>query len=118
MMHKDLNAFKGGHTALGNFWEENQLTPPVALLNRDKSMHQSQGGNPQVTKAERGGFKTASLVGAILNHKDDKKGHHDIYHYHLEAKLGLFRVFPDVSNTRYGSHGDAAIEIITRLDFY
>ena len=32
-------------------------------------------------KSTHDAIKTAEIAGAIFNHKDDKKGHHDIFHY-------------------------------------
>ena len=57
MMHKDLNAYKGSYTALSEFWEKNGLTPPIPLLNCDKTAHQAQGGKPKVSKVEHGDSK-------------------------------------------------------------
>ena len=53
-----------------------------------------------------GGVKAASIAGATFN-KDDKKGQQDTYKFLFEGQ-GISLNFPDTSNTRYGSHCDAA----------
>ncbi|KIM81602.1 hypothetical protein PILCRDRAFT_54894, partial [Piloderma croceum F 1598] len=37
---------------------------------------------------------------------------------HLQSTMGYMVCFPGMSSTHYGSHGDTAIELIVRLDFY
>ncbi|KZP26120.1 hypothetical protein FIBSPDRAFT_819832, partial [Athelia psychrophila] len=36
----------------------------------------------------------------------------------LENRIGYMVRFPGTSSTRYGSHGEAAAELIIRRDFY
>ena len=59
-----------------------------------------------VTQA--GAVKVASLAGALFNHKDDKKGHHDIFRIFCEFQLGYIITFPDTSNTWYQYYCQAA----------
>jgi hypothetical protein len=67
----------------------------------------------------RGGIKVCALAGAIFNNKDDKKGQGDRHVDFMSQKLEKqHKRFPDTSNTRFGSYGDAAAEIITYLPLY
>src|SRR6266568_6380667 len=50
----------------------------------------------------------AQIAGSIFNHKDDKKGHHDLFHYWWWEHVGTPFTFPDTSNNRFQSYCDAA----------
>jgi hypothetical protein len=66
-----------------------------------------------------GGVKATTLAGLLLNHHDDKKGYHNVYCHFMEKMLKKScPPFPDVSNTRYGSHGEVACELIARVPLY
>ncbi|KAJ7213389.1 hypothetical protein GGX14DRAFT_392897 [Mycena pura] len=68
--------------------------------------------------SDRGGAKSCALAGAIFNNKDDKKGQADKHDFMTE-KLGKPHPrFPDTSNIRFSSHGDAAAELITYIIEY
>jgi hypothetical protein len=90
--HKDLNTVRGGYTAMAQWWSENNLDGPVLLANRDNApviqeSYSRIAHGDTITLAQerafeqtaRGGIKTVQLAGAIFNHKDDKKGHHDTF---------------------------------------
>jgi len=131
-MHKNENSFEGGNTEMKLEWAKLGLTPPVILANKANAttlrdildpgranpsvplMESEQGAFEQST---RGGVKTTALAGAILNNKDDKKGQGDRHVDHFKAKVDKnYKRFPDTSNTRFGSHGDAAADLIEHLD--
>jgi hypothetical protein len=107
-MHKELNSVKGGNMALVAFWEKAGITAPIPLMNRDNTAAAELGSSEAKTRAEKvtqaGAMKTTSLAGAIFNHKDDKKGHHDVWMDYIEDKLGHLVSFPDTSNTRYQTY--------------
>ncbi|KZP31244.1 hypothetical protein FIBSPDRAFT_907821 [Athelia psychrophila] len=65
-----------------------------------------------------GGVKAASIAGAILNHKDDKKGQQDTYRMYFKSILGRSCNFPDTSNTRYHCYCAAAAELIAYTPEY
>ncbi|KAJ6455043.1 hypothetical protein C8R45DRAFT_846168, partial [Mycena sanguinolenta] len=68
----------------------------------------------------RGSVKASALAGAIFNNKDKaKKGQGDRHVDFMTKKLGKkHRKFRDTNNTRFGSHGDVAAELITHLPLY
>lgn len=66
----------------------------------------------------RGGIKATSLAGAIFNHKDDKKGQQNTHRQYFEHEFNYQFNFPDTSNTRYGSHCEAAAELLLHLPTY
>ena len=68
-----------------------------------------------IDSSSRGGIKAASIAGAIFNNKDDKKGQQDTYKFWFEGE-GISLNFPDTSNTRYGTHCDAAAVLIEHKD--
>ncbi|KAJ3559083.1 hypothetical protein NP233_g11353 [Leucocoprinus birnbaumii] len=70
----------------------------------------------QVSK--RGGSHATMLGGMICRNKDKKKGQQDTYAWFMEVRLGHHVPYPDVSNTHYGSHGEAAGTIIAYLDSF
>ncbi|EJD07885.1 uncharacterized protein FOMMEDRAFT_74025 [Fomitiporia mediterranea MF3/22] len=124
-MHKDLNASKGGSTGLKKMWEMMRFGP-VQLMNKENdAAHQLADGDAEDPAANRavevstgGAAKLVSLMGALLNHKDDKKGQHDTFRSYVLQKENRIFTFPDTSNTRYSSNLEAAAEVISRLDFY
>ncbi|KAI0738461.1 hypothetical protein C8Q80DRAFT_1113708 [Daedaleopsis nitida] len=122
-MHKDLNAFKGGNKEMTTYWNDAGVTPPVLLMNRDndaaaRAAPASSAGNRAKEISIGGAAKLVELSGAVLNHKDDKKGHHDSYRWFFEFVLGFLVRFPDTSNVRFGSLGDAASELLVRHPLY
>ena len=40
-------------------------------------------------KTESGGIKANQLAGALFNHKDDKKGHHDVFRFWWSQNVGV-----------------------------
>ncbi|KAF8601010.1 hypothetical protein BDV93DRAFT_446537 [Ceratobasidium sp. AG-I] len=127
-MHKDMNASKGGASAMPKFWKDNkQLPQPVTLFNKDNdaivslsnaSADTSLAEQRAVSVSEAGAIKLCSLAGAAFNHKDDKKGHQDSHFYWFESKYGCSRRFPDTSNVRYSSYIDAATALCTLHSAY
>ncbi|KDN34700.1 hypothetical protein RSAG8_12222, partial [Rhizoctonia solani AG-8 WAC10335] len=119
-MHKELNAVKGGVVKMSVEWENLNLTPPIALKNKFEVTQQTQNKSTKETSITpgHGGMKLTSLAGALFNHRDDKRGQQDTYRYFFEHRLGHLPKFPDTSNTRYGSHCDAAAELLLHLDTY
>lgn len=132
-MHKDQNSFKAGNAAMILAWKELGLPPPILLANKANSatlrgiLH-PEGPDPNTTtftedeqrafeQSTRGGVKATALAGTILNNKDDKKGQGDRHIKHFQERVDpLYTRFPDTSNTRFGSHGDAASDLIQYLD--
>jgi len=132
-MHKDQNSFKAGNAAMILAWKELGVPPPILLANKANSatlrgiLH-PEGPDPTATafsedeqrafeQSTRGGCKATALAGTILNNKDDKKGQGDRHIKHFQEKVDpLYTRFPDTSNTRFGSHGEAAADLIQYLD--
>ena len=104
------------------FWKSADLEGPIPLMNRDNAAAAAGGSSDARSRAENisqaGGVKTASLADALLNNKDDKKGHHDTFHIYFESILGYVFSFPDTSNTRYQSYCHAACALILHLEHY
>ncbi|KAJ7059127.1 hypothetical protein C8F01DRAFT_989706 [Mycena amicta] len=132
-MHKDQNSFKGGNTAMTPHWNALGAEPPIRLANKDtakavqKVLQPEKGDTPltdedakMLESIARGGAKLTALAGAIFHNAIDKRGQADAHQLFLEHELGLERVkrFPQTNNTRFGSHGDAAVELLTHLDVY
>ena len=123
-MHKDLNCVKGGARSMADMWFKFKKTPPKILANKDNAAvlanRDRSSGSSEPTAAEkraeevskRGGVHATNLGGMIFRHKDMKKGQQDTYLWYMEQHIGHRVPFPDVSNTRYGSHGEAAATIL------
>jgi hypothetical protein len=128
-MHKDLNTFKGGDKAMQVYWAKNNKTPPILLANKDNAAllatrnadMDSSGPTTAEKRAEevskRGGSHAALLGGMICRNKDKKKGQQDTYSDYMAAHVGYTVHYPDVSNTRYGSHGEAATTMMSFVTF-
>jgi hypothetical protein len=120
-MHKEMNSVKGGVQALGLFWESIGGPAPVKLMNKgnaaaaQNSTAGSKASEHALEVSEGGAVKLTSLVGALFNHKDDKKGQQDTFKIYFENFLGYTVSCPDTSNTRFQSHCDCAIFIILYL---
>jgi hypothetical protein len=120
-MHKDLNTFKAGAVGLAKFWKEEGLGEPVKLLSRAQEMEERAAkdeGEGDVDQATGGAVKLASLIGALVNNKDEGKGCSEEFRTYTEDRLGKPITFPDTSNVRYQCYGDAAVEIIQHPDLY
>ncbi|KDR81599.1 hypothetical protein GALMADRAFT_221466 [Galerina marginata CBS 339.88] len=126
-MHKDLNCVKGGAKAMAEMWVRLKKTPPIILANKDNAAvlaNLSSGAERNATEkraeevSKRGGVHATTLGGMIFKNKDTKKGQQDTYIWYMEQHIGYRISFPDVSNTRYGSHGEAAATIIVYRDHF
>jgi hypothetical protein len=120
-MHKELNSVKGGDSSMQAFWVEEGLTPPMQLMNQDNAAAASFGPSEARSRAEKvsqaGGTKVTSLAGALFNHKDEKKGHQDLFKWFF-GLLGFVIAFLDTSNTCYQSHCLAAACLILYLPYF
>lgn len=123
--HKDLNTVKGGYMAMSEWWSANGYEGPVPLANRDndpviRERDQALDSGDTTTPAQdraferttRGAIKTAQIAGAVFNHKDDKKGHHDVFRWWWFQHVGIPFTFPDTSNNRFQSYCDASAALI------
>ena len=119
-MHKDLNTFKAGAVGLANFWKVEGLDGPVKLLSRGQEAEElaAEAEGDDADRAAGGAVKLASLVGALVNNKDEGKGCSEEFRTYTEDRLGKPIAFPDTSNVRYQCYGDAAVEIIRHPDLY
>ena len=120
-MHKDLNCVKGGDKVMQGMWTKEKKTPPILLANKDNAAvlaNQTESSAPTHAElraeevSKRGGSHATTLGGMICRNKDKKKGQQDTYDYYMQYHVGYRVPYPDVSNTRYGSHGEAAETII------
>ena len=133
ILHKDMNIFKYANAAMvSRHTEDPDLPSPIILANRNNAATLSRlsapgSANETLTDIEQraidisgsGGVKATSIAGAIFNHKDDKKGQQDSHQiYFTDIKPGISKKFPNTSNVRYGSHGNAAAELLTYLRHY
>jgi len=110
--HKDLNTVRGGYAAIIQWWKEHpDLEGPVLLPNCDnapviqeRDIQIAQGD--ATTSAQEcalaatncGAIKAVQIAGAIFNHKDDKKGHHDKFCWWWFENVEIAFTFPDTSN--------------------
>ena len=123
--HKNLNSVQGGYFAMSKWWEEHKQTPPTPLANHDNAavladlVPDSNTITPAQEQAFKNtahrGMKTTQLAGAHFNHKDDKKGHHNISHFWWRENVGSEFTFPDTSNTCFGSYCDGATAILAHF---
>ena len=129
--HKDLNTVRGGYVAMEKWWKEHHIEGPVLLANRDNDMvlaerNQAIAQGDEVTPAQEqalnrstcGAIKTAQIAGAIFNHKDDKKGHHDFFRDWWKKHVNIPFTFPDTSNNRFQSYCYAAAALLLYLQFF
>ena len=123
--HKDLNTVKGGYMVMMRFWKERGLEGPVLLANRDndpvvqeQNTTIEQGDTPTPAQEQAfntstcGAIRTAQIAGAIFNHKDDKKGHHDLFRYWWWEHVGTPFTFPDTSNNHFQAYCNAAAALV------
>jgi hypothetical protein len=129
--HKDLNTVRGGYVAMEKWWKQNDIEGPVILANRDNDAVLEErdyaiAQGDEITPAQeralnqstRGAIKTAQIAGAIFNHKDDKKGHHDFFRDWWRKHVNIQFTFPDTSNNRFQSYCYAAAALLLYLQFF
>ena len=102
----------------------------MGWIGRELHARRNKGGsacladaNAELPKSEevhtdKGAIKLTRLVGALINHKDDKKGYHDLFRHFCHAVIHREVNFPDTSNTRYQCYCNAATELITNRALY
>ncbi|KAJ7218685.1 hypothetical protein GGX14DRAFT_356795 [Mycena pura] len=123
-MHKDQNSFKGGNTHMQTKWKERGVAGPIPLANKDSesaAAPPSEDDLERVENASFGGAKAVALAGAIFENAIEKRGQGDMVELFLQSKLESgepIKRFPKTNQTRFGSHGDAACELIARRDIY
>ena len=129
--HKDLNTVRGGYVAMEKWWKERGIEGPIILANRDNdaileerdyTIAQGDEVTPvqeqALNRSTRGAIKTAQIAGAIFNHKDDKKGHHDFFRDWWRKHVNIPFTFPDTSNNRFQSYCYAAAALLLYLQFF
>jgi hypothetical protein len=117
--------------AMEKWWKEHDIKGPVLLANRDndtvlEERNQAIAHGDEVTPAQEqalnrstcGAIKTAQIAGAIFNHKDDKKGHHDFFRDWWKKHVGIPFTFPDTSNNRFQSYCYAAAALLLYLQYF
>ena len=114
-MHKDLNAVKEGADRMLRWWEKAGKVPPVALINKFKAEIGSDSG---VHQSERGGVKLTNLLGALVRHRDPRRGQQDRFRTFCRRAIGVEVSFPDTSSTRYQCYTHAAAEILRHHELY
>ena len=119
-MHKDLNTFKAGASRLAKFWREAGLGGPTKLLSRGQEEALAEGDDAEddMERAGGGAVKLTSLIGALVNNKEETKGCSEEFRIYTHDHLGDAIAFPDTSNTRYQCYGDAASEVIQHPVLY
>ncbi|KAJ7772022.1 hypothetical protein DFH07DRAFT_768130 [Mycena maculata] len=133
-MHKDQNSFKGGNTSMTAHWKELGIPGPIPLANKDSAaavqrvLHPEDGDQPpseddleRLENAAFSGEKAAALAGAIFENAIEKRGQGDQVELFLLAKLEAgapIKRFAKMNQTRFGSHSDAACELIARGTIY
>ena len=121
-MHKELNIFKAGAVRLEKFWKEEGLDGPVKLLSREQeeilsAVDDSEAGD-DVDRASGGAVKLTSLVGALVNNKDEGKGCSEEFRTYTYDRLGKSSTLAETSKSRYQCYGDAAVAIMQHPDLY
>jgi hypothetical protein len=124
-MYKDLNCVKGGNHAMMVWWKENNVTPPILLVNQDNAAQHAENIEEPTVADQRAldtstceDVKLASLAGSLFNHNDDKIGQQDTYQHFFQSRKQNVSRFPDISNTQYQSHCEVAAELLTHLNLY
>jgi len=94
---------------MSKWWEKHKQTPPILLANCDNAavLADMVSDSNTITPAQEqafettahGGIKTTQLAGALFNHKDDKKGYHNIFCFWWQENVGSEFTFSDTSNT-------------------
>ncbi|KAF7378023.1 hypothetical protein MSAN_00226200 [Mycena sanguinolenta] len=125
-MHKELNCCIAFEKGMRLYYEGRpESERPVLLANRDNDVTiqlAEEGGKSTAAVrralkvSERGAIKLISLFGALVNHKDDKKGLHDVYENYFRPAIGAGIHFPDTSNTRYQSHRRGGAQLLAYLE--
>ena len=117
--------------AMEKWWKEHNVDGPIILANQDNDVVLEDRNNAiahgdEVTPAQEralnqstcGAIKTVQIAGAILNHKDDKKGHHDFFRDWWRKHVGIPFTFPDTSNNHFQSYCYAAAALLLYLKFF
>ena len=122
--HKNTNTVLGGHIAVMKWWEENGLSGPILLANKDNTaVLRTLDPDTKPTAAHEhalqsftcSGIKTTDIAGAIFRNKDLKTGQQDITLLWFEF-FGNSFTFPSTSNNHYGSHCAEAVCLLMYLD--
>ncbi|KAJ7125578.1 hypothetical protein C8R43DRAFT_1090413 [Mycena crocata] len=123
-MHKELNSCKAFGDGMNKNWVKNSLEGPVLLANKDNDATIQLATDTGTSTAsvqralkvsERGAVKLVALFGAYVNHKDAKKGCHDVYENHFRPAIGAGVRFPAVTSVRYQSFGLGMARILSDL---
>jgi hypothetical protein len=109
-----MNSIKGD-TWMMLFWADAGLVRPIKLMNQDNAAAAEMGGDAAKARAssmsQAGAVKITSLVGAVFQHKDKKKGQQDTLQVHLQIVIGFMVCFLNTSNSHYQLHCEAAVEL-------
>jgi hypothetical protein len=122
-MHKGMNATKAGYDVMGSAWASlTGAVPPVKMVKKDNRAaleNAPEDERRRINGLSKGGAaKLTELLGALLRNKDDKKGQQNIYKIAFEKRFGQQHAFPETNQTRFGSHLQAAVELVLYLEWY
>ena len=122
---------RGGYVAMEKWWKEHDIEGQVILANwdndavleeRDYTIAQGDEVTPAqewaLNQSTHGAIKTAQIAGAIFNHKDDKKGHHDFFTDWWRKHVNILFTFPDTSNNHFQSYCYAATALLLYLQIF
>ncbi|KAF7290194.1 hypothetical protein MIND_01332800 [Mycena indigotica] len=120
-MHKDQNSFKGGNAAMTAHWKAIGAVGPIPLANKDnaaavRKVLQPEKGDAPVTDDDIKKLEDIAFGGAKLTAPRGGDAHELFLEFALNEER--LRRFPQTNNTRFRSHGEAAVELITHLDVY
>ena len=107
------------------WWKEHDIHGPIILANQDNDAvleerdhtiaHRDEVSPAQeqaLNQSTCGAIKTAQIAGAIFNHKNDKKGHHDFFHDWWRKHVNIPLTFPDTSNNHFQLYCYAAAALL------
>jgi hypothetical protein len=93
-MHKGMNAAKEGFAGMTDKWISIAgAAPPVKMVNKDNRAALANASAPEqeriYTLSRGGAAKLTELMGALLKHKNDKKGQQDLYKIAFEVRTSI-----------------------------
>jgi hypothetical protein len=123
--HKDLNVVKWAVKRMDAAYKKFSVQAPIPLPNKATARGAALAatarhgqGLKELEQAPSGAIRATILAGLLLNNKDDKVGYHDTYRDYFYKINGFACRFPETGKSRFGSHQDAAVELLVNLDVY
>ncbi|KZV99190.1 hypothetical protein EXIGLDRAFT_699602 [Exidia glandulosa HHB12029] len=104
-MHKEMNIVVAGTSGMAEYWPKAGLDPPILQPNKDNAAVIALGESPAQERAlaisPSGGAVLAAGVGALVRHRESKRGYQRTWNNYTLEHEGYNIEYPNTNRNRF-----------------